>query len=394
MAIRSRQEIYESLIDEIQSQDPTLTDTNEGSDIDIIGGVVSSGVDEILQTVTDEVKKTFFSTAAGPEETGGPDDLEYLAKDHFGESFGRPGAVKSLGIVTFSRANDDAGDVLIDVGTVVKTKKTSAGNSVSFKVVSPVTMTGLSINASVEAVIAGPSGNVNPNTVTEVETSLSDSSVVVTNAASFGGGKESENDAEYRETIKLLLETLKGATLGAIEAKAKTVPGVVFVKGLETIQYVKEWDIENDETVGEYFGLPRAKLYIADANGNASNQLIDLVKSAIRFIRAAGVRVDVLAAVPVTVNWTASLTLDPGGPNYSTFQSDLTAIEELMEKYINGLPVGTNFVRQAANNYILAKYGPAGTGDLSSFGTVVPSADVAVEENEKILPGTVSANGD
>lgn len=393
MAIKSRQEVYDSLIEEVQSAAPELTDDNEGSNIDIIAGVVSAGVDEIQQVVQDEFRKTYFDFAGGPEVTEGPDDLQTLAVDHFGDSFKRPGAKKALGIVTFSRPNSDAGDVLIGTSVVVKTKKTSAGNSVSFKIVSEVTMTGLSINASVEAIIAGPSGNVNAGTVTEIETSLSDSSITVTNAASFNGGEDAETDAEYRETIKLLLETLKGATLKAIEAKAKSVAGVVHAKAIEFLQYVKEWDILGETTVGDYFGIPRARIYIADANGNASAALISSVDAAIKTVRAAGVRVEVLEAIPVSFDWTAQLTLNPLGPNYGTFQSDLTAIQQLMEKYITDRPVGQGFSRADANAYILAKYGPTGSDDLSSFTTSVPAADVTLTANQKLLPGTVTING-
>lgn len=393
MAVKSQQELYQSFVTELENEASNITDQTDGSNVDILAGVVSTAVNELLENSQDNYRKTFFDTAHGPEVTGGPDDLQTLAVDHFGDDFSRPGATHANTVVTFSRPNTDKGDVLIPVGQVVKTKKTSAGNAVSFRVVSEVTMTGTSISASVVAVDAGPGGNVNPNTITEIEGSLSDSSVTVTNALAASGGKDSQNDAEYRSTIRYLLETLKGATIQAIEAKAKTIAGVVYCKAIETIQYVKEWDISLNEGIGEYFRIPRAKVYVSDVNGNASDLMIQSVRSAVMTVRAAGVRVDVFGAVPVTINWDGELALNPAGPNFETLSEDLSMIKDEMTKYIQDLSIGQSFYRTLANEYIMAKFGPSGTNDITSFGTRVPSADVAIAENQKTLVGTVKING-
>lgn len=395
MAIKSQQEIYQEFIADFESESQgKITDFNEGSNVDIVGGVVSLAANELYKKIQVEFMKTLFATSHGPEVTGGPDDLQTLAVDHFGDRFKRPGAVKSLGIATFSRPNADKGDVLIDVGTIIKTQKTSAGNSISFRVVSAVTMAGLSINASVEAMVAGPSGNVNPGTVTVLESSLSDSSVTVTNAASFGGGKNAENDAEYRQTISWLLETLKGSTLGAIEAMVKTVPGVVFAKGMEFLRFVREWDIANNQPIGAYFGLPMPTVYVADANGDASPVLLQAVNDSVRSVRAAGVRVEIVGATSLPMNWSGEVVLNPAGPNFAVLQEDLSMIRDEMTLFLQMLPVGSSFFRSIANNYILAKFGPAGTNDITSFVTGVPSADVANSGGFKIVPGVVTVNGE
>lgn len=393
MAIKSQQEMYQDFIIELESLETQITDQSEGSNVDIIGGVVSTAVSELAQIVQDEFRKTFFDTAHGPEVTGGPDDLETLAVDHFGDGFKRPRAQKASGIVTFTRPNTDKGDVQIPVGTIVKTPKTSAGNSVSFEVISAVTLVGLSINASVKALVTGPSGDANPGTITVLESSLSDTSVQVTNAQALVGGKTAENDAEYRKTIKRLLETLKGATIQAIESKSATVPGVVFVKAIEALQHVIEWDIALSQPIGNYFSLPRPKVYVSDANGNASALLLSMVKAAIMSVRAAGVRVDVVGAVPVTINWGAELVLNPAGPNYAVLQNDLTMIKDVMSKYIQDLPIGSSFFRNLANTYILSKFGPGGSNDITSFVTGNPTADIALNPNQKPLPGVVTING-
>lgn len=390
MAIKSFQEFYDLFIVELQSQRPDLTDDEIGSINDVLAGVVATAATELTAIMVDEFRKTYFSTANGPEVTLGADDLQTLAVDHFGDQFARPLAVKSTGTVQFTRPNTDAGNVTIAAGTIIKTTQSSNGQSIRFETESQVIMTGTSINASVRAVIAGVEGNVLPNKVVQIETTLTDTTVVVNNAASFTGGTAKATDEEYRATIKLLLQSLKGGTLEAIQAKALTIGGVEFAKAVEFLQYCKEWNIGGGVAVGDYFGLPRANLYIADANGTASQTLIDDVIAAIETVRAAGVKITVIGATALTQNWQAAIVLNPAGPNYATLQSDTTMITDVMRKYLQDLPIGDSFIRSVAKTYILSQFGPAGTNDLTNFTTVVPSGDVSVTAGQKLIPGTMS----
>lgn len=380
--MKSKQELYQEFIDELQSNAPELTDLNEGSDIDVIGQATTSAVNELTVLALQKFRKTFFDTAQG-------DDLQTLAVDHFGTSFERPKATYAKGVVTFSRANNTAGNVEIPVGTIVKSKKTSAGNAQSFKTDLAVTLTGTTINASVTALESGIGSNVVSNTVVEIESSLSDSSVVVTNANPMSGGAEAQTDAEYRLTIKRLIEALKGATLKAIESRALTVSGVIYAKAIEKLVTVVEYDEILAVVTSTPFKLPRTRLYVSDANGSASTTLLNQVRDSISFVRAAGVNVELVAAAPVVIDWTGQLTLNPLGPNYATLQSDLTKIKNAMKDYIIGLAIGSSFIRKTADAYILSKFGPAGTNDISSFFSLVPTADVAATPTQKFLAGNM-----
>jgi len=390
MAVKSLQQLYDEYIAELQAQAPQLTDTNEGSIIDVLAGVTSTSVSELSRITVDEFAKTFFATAHGPDVTGGPDDLETLAVDHFGDSFARPEATKATGTVTFTRPNDDAGNVDILAGTIVKTEPNANGVSQRYEVVASVTMVTTTINASVRAIVAGPDGNALANKVTKIETTLTDPTIAVNNASAFAGGEPTQTDAQYRETIRLLIETLRGATLPAIESKALTVAGVEKATATEFLQYVNEVDISTLDLIGPYFGIPRVKLYIADANGTASQALIDDVKEAVDETRAAGVRVDIIAAIALLQNWSAEITLNPAGPNFATLQTDTTMLTDDMRKYMQDLPIGADFVRSDAEAYMLAKWGAAGSDDLTDFSTTAPTGDVSVDSDEKLLPNTMS----
>jgi hypothetical protein len=383
-AIKSQQELYSIFINNLQSSAPDLTDINEGSIIDSLAGAQSLAAVEVQKLLLDRFQKTFFNTA-------NDDDLEYLAVDHFGNAFARPVAVAAIGVVTFSRLTTAAGNILIPTGTVLKTKPDANGNVQRFATISPVTITGLSINASVVAQVAGAAGNVQPATVVVIESTLLDSSIKVTNALAMAGGAEKQSDPQYRETIRNKVEAIRGATMGAIEAQAKTVTGVVTATGIENLQVVIPYSIGSGLPVpGEpWFRIPKTSLYIADANGTANQALIDAVSAAIALVRAAGVKINVIGATPLVLNWTAAITLNPSGPNYAELASNPQKLKDSMTQYLNAIPIGSGFSKPTANAAMLAIWGPGGTGDLTQFQTTIPSGDVAATAVQKLVAGVM-----
>ena len=387
----SQEDLIELFRNEAQLQNPNLTDFSDGSSNNAFAGIAAVAVRELQKIVIQKFNTTFISTAQGAETSPNQtDDLEILATDHFGDNFSRPEASKSSGVVTFSRPTTGAGNVTIPVGTIVKTTQNANGEEERFTVTAEVTMTGLTINASVEAVEAGSSGNVNANTVTVIESSLTDATVTVDNTLAFVGGDEEADDSEYREFLRNNIEVIRGATATAIQAAALNVPGVEFATPVESIMAVIEWDIGGSTTIGSFFRIPRVQLYIADANGTASAALIALVEAAIEGVRAAGVKINTLGATALPTDWTAAITLNPGGPNFATLSTDTSMITDSMAQYINDLPIGTGFNRALANLAILAIWGPSGTNDLTGFLTSVPSGDVAATAVDKLIPGTMS----
>lgn len=389
--IFSQQEIYDLFITTLQDNAPDLTDVNEGSINDSLGGVFSVGAVELQKLILDRFNKTFVELANGPDVTGGDDDLQTLLVDHFGDSFKRPLPQASIGTVTFSRATTGAGNITIPDGSVIKTAPDANGNVQRFKTVGAVTLTGLSINASVVALVAGTAGNVQGGTITAIESTLLDTTIVVTNALALAGGTDKMADSDYREFARNKIETLRGATLSAIEAAAKNVAGVVTATGIEILLPVIQYNIATGlpQAGAVWFYIPYVTLYIADANGTASPALLAAVVTAIADVRAAGVIVNVAAAASLSLNWTAALVLNPAGPNYSILSSDTTLIKQSMSNYINQIPIGTGFSKVQANAAMLAIWGPGGTGDLTSFQTTVPTADVAVTSVQKLVSGTM-----
>jgi uncharacterized phage protein gp47/JayE len=179
-----------------------------------------------------------------------------------------------------------------------------------FETTEEVILTGLTVDASIQAQEAGSSGNLLPSTIVVLESTLSDSSITVNNGLAMAGGEDEQDDAEYRETIKSLIQSLAGATKQAIEGAVLALPNVGFVTLITEEKAVIEWDISGSSTIGNFFRIPYPIVYVADENGNSSPSLVQDVKDAIVPIKACGVNVNVLGATAINVDWTASLTLN------------------------------------------------------------------------------------
>ncbi len=397
MTAKTQAQMYQIYKVEVQANNGELTDFNPGSMHDIIAGAFSLAVNESQQLTLLEFMKTFFDTAEGTEAQGGSgdvDNLEKLAVDHFGERFARPGAAPATVEVNFSRANDTAGDVPITIGDIVKTEKDANGEEVRFKVLADVILVGLSVDLDVEAVVPGVGGNVDPTLIKVIETSLVDDSLVVTNAEKAAGGVEAEDDSEYRETIRALIDTLAGATEAAIKGAILAVAGIEFAVLVNTIIAVKEWDIGENEAIGDYFYIPYAVVYITDEDGNSSPALIQLAQDAIDpDVKAAGVKITVKGGSSGETDWDGSITLNPEGPNYAELVSDPQPILDTMASYINdSLDIGKGFDRIVARAHILSIWGEDGTDDLDDFVNNVPVGNISGVAGIKLIAGTMSVS--
>lgn len=391
-AVKTQKELYDIFKLELQNRVPGLTDFSDGSINDALGGVVSFVGSIMSQLTVDEFAKTFFDSANGPAVTGGPDDLQTLAVDHYGSSFARPSGTYSGGTIRFSRPDSTKGNVVIGAGTVVATRKDASGVSLRFSTLSPVTLTGLTIDVACVALAIGSASNVVPGAVALIETTLTDSSVVVTNLAGFSGGSNPYTDAEYREFIRAKIATLKGAVKASVLAAALSVAGVVTANIVEVELPVIDFNIATGLPVvgAKYFRVTRPVLYVADNAGAASSTLIASVKTAIAEVKALGVFINVEGATALVLAWTATLTLNSSGPAFAEFSTDLTRIKDSMKAYISALPIGAGFDKAAAEAAILAQFGPAGTSDITTFTSLSPVANVAGVVGQKIIPGIIT----
>lgn len=398
LPFQSTQDLHDLFITIALVAASQITDDNDGSILDTLAWIYAIGGQELQREMILTFAKTFFNMAQGPDENnGGPDDLQTLAVDHFGDGFARPAGSNAIDVGIFSRATNAAGQIRIPAGTVIETLPDANGNVFQYTTNADVTMTNsgaatdLTVRVAATALVIGSASNAGPGALSQIATALLDPSITVSNVGN-ATGTDPMNSPDYREYIRNLITGLAGATVAAVTAEAKTVPGVVSATPVQQSMTAIQWNPATNQPIGAFFSIPITVMYIADATGSASPSLIAAVITAIAKVQACGTWIQVASAVGQAINWIASITLNPDGPNFAVLSGDDSLIITAMTGYVNDLPTGTSFIREDADAAVMAQYGPDGTGDLTAFVTSVPTGDVFASPTTKFVAGTVETD--
>ena len=134
------------------------------------------------------------------------------------------GAQKAVGYLTFTGSDG----VEVPEGYLAET---NAGEQ--YITLQSGVITNGSVTLSASAVVAGPDGNADKNSITNIVNPMSGIETV-TNASSFEGGRNTETDAEFRERYYLSVDFAGGVNLDAIIAEIyESVEAVIAVAGEE-----------------------------------------------------------------------------------------------------------------------------------------------------------------
>lgn len=245
----------------------------EGSDVNLLLAGASAMGEEAMRHVALRTSSLFFATAER-------EALDRLVADRLSRSIVRLEASAALVELAVSQAPGGPVQVF-DVGTRFRTE---AG--VEFRSLHAVTLgagdTG-PVTVRAQASQTGTSGNVDADTIRALVQPRS--GVSVTNPARAAGGDDQEPDARLRARAQDFFPAARRGTLGAIEFGARTVPGVRLATALEI-----------EDEFGRQTG--HVQLYVSDAAGAGNALLAELVRTALRAWRAAGIYVDVVGATP------------------------------------------------------------------------------------------------
>lgn len=134
------------------------------------------------------------------------------------------GAQKAVGYLTFTGSDG----VEVPEGYLAET---NAGEQ--YITLQSGVITNGSVTLSASAVVVGPDGNADKNSITNIVNPMSGIETV-TNASSFEGGRNTETDAEFRERYYLSVDFAGGVNLDAIIAEIyESVEAVIAVAGEE-----------------------------------------------------------------------------------------------------------------------------------------------------------------
>jgi uncharacterized phage protein gp47/JayE len=334
-----------------------------GSDIDLrssstmrkVTELCSLPVAELWMAMDDVFHSGFTSTAVGS------------ALDLLGADLGLArGSLPASGRATFKLTSTaPQGSVLIlPPGTLVDT---GPGNPVSFRLTSIVTLSNdptqllpAQVIASVTALVTGPTGNIDANTLSRINPtfaarylSFDPTFIAVSNATAFSGGEQFEDDGTYRRKLQAQPRTFW--TADAIRAAVYQQDGVrdALVKdpygGLDTSATLfgvpcfgdALFQVPRDVCNPYYFTIIIAPLpgVLWETEGTGADQVVglrDQILAALEPIRPISTFPILVEADTVEVALRAQLTLQSGADFGGVKAAAFTALAA----YIAGLRLG------------------------------------------------------
>jgi uncharacterized phage protein gp47/JayE len=302
--------------------------------------------------------------------------------DSFGAQFlfGRYPAVSATGIVLFTRYTS-LNSATVPVFSLLR----STDGSLTFQVIADPTNYYFSsqvnayvvpagvnnFTALVQCTIPGAIGNIQPNTLTRIASTIVGVSVV-SNPSVFINGVDNESDASYRTRFQSYINSLSRGTLLAISnAILNTQPGLTF-----TVQ-------ENIAADGT--DLPgNLLIYYDDGTGSPPAGLTLLLQQNVNAVRAAGVSFSLAPAFTVVVSIFFSTTF-AAGYNKNT---QVASLAIAIEAYINSIPVGQNIIYTKLYQIIYEN----GTGLVEAYNLQINgvAADLVIQLNQvaRFIPAT------
>lgn len=247
--------------------------------------------DAVVRFAAQLFRETFIDGARG-------DALTTLVDDHLNVQ--RDPATAAQVVISLSRpyagGAEPGGTIL--AGTTVATDFDAAGRAVQFTTDSNVVFALAELGpktVTATATITGTDGNVAAGAVSRVIDQPSfDPTFTVTNAAKAAGGNVEESDDQLRARARSFWVTLRRGTLAALEYGAKLVPEVRVAKAIE------------DVTTGD------VTVYVTDADGNSTLQMVSDVTTELENWRCAGSNVVVAGGSQLLLDITISLVVSDG----------------------------------------------------------------------------------
>jgi uncharacterized phage protein gp47/JayE len=235
---------------------------------------------------------------------------------------------------------------------------------------------------------AGTSGNLTAGTDFTLQPQPS-GFVSAANTGAFTTGTDDETDAQQKARFIAFINSLQRGTVAAVKyglslANVTDSNGVIIEQVIAS-NVVEPWITDNTQPVGY------VQAYIHNGVNGASASLIAAAKqvvygyyksdgTAVPGYKAAGARVDIIAATVISVNVSATIILEDG-----YIPSDVqTAVQTAISNYLTGLNIGVP--AQYATIVQLAM----DTSGVADFWLASPTSNTVLSASQKVMPGTIT----
>lgn len=338
----------------------------EGSDVNLLIAGTSAMGEEVVRQAGSELNALTLDGAFG-------DDLDRWIADRYGPDLPRKEASPSVGVLRFTRTSTGAGAVNYLSGSIVQTE-----SGVRFELLQTASFTASSlgpVDVNARAVNAGIGGNVAAGTIVRAVTAFPDPTMLVTNPSFFSGGDDTESDDSYKSRARRYFPAARRGVKSAIENGALRVAGVREAVAEEVLD-------SNGNITGPVY------LYIADANGQANQSLIDLVQIELLDFRALGIPVFIFSSIPVYVSIVLLL-------RYQSTVNSADALEQVKDTIV--AQVSTLAPNQTLEVALLIEACKSVTGVIvlddaivSPTGDVVPTAGQLLRTRKDLISTVTS----
>jgi uncharacterized phage protein gp47/JayE len=295
-------------------------------------------------------------------------------------------AVGASGTVRFTLSPVSASDTPIPAGTVV----TEPGGRYQYLtgVDAVIAASASYVDITCYCSDVGVDTNVSALALTTLQSAIA--GVTVSNPNAFVNGADLEDDAGRKSRFRDYISNIARGTVAAIKYGASTAT-LKNADGLVTERVASVSVVEPYLVDPLTYPTALVWLYIHNGSGGTS---VDLVADAQAIIdgyeatdgtlvpgyKAAGVIVEVSAAVEVEVDVTATVVI---ADNYDSAVA-IAAAEVAVAEYLGGLGIGQSALVAEIIALIM------GIDGIHNCAVTAPAADVAVDADEKIMAGTMA----
>jgi len=342
-------DFYEAFKTEVQARQSNLSDWEDGSGLDALGGGAAMLGDEVMAGTTHDFAALFIDTA---DEA----DLDALVLDRYGGEVSRDPATFSVGRFRVTRGSSVIPSVVnIPAGSVVhvNTDDGVIAATVNADSIIPSSETFADVEAT--ASVAGREGNFATTATAEFASALADdATATVSIPERFVGGAPAENDASLRDKARQHYTTLRRGTKSAVDRGASAVAGVHFATVDESLAHPADGGV--------------VRVYVGDIDGRANSTLVGLVETELLEWFAAGIRFEVYAATREETDLALTVFAERGADKDTLRAAVLAALSDLDGQ------------REAGDSLIVERVSSAAIRahrDVRYARVTTPTADVA-----------------
>ena len=350
----------------------TLIDFSVGSILRAFAEAVAMVAMWLQGLILQLLATTRAATATGP-------DLDSWMAD-FGVT--RLPAVSATGSVTFARYTATAA-ASVPLGVLVQTGDGTQQFFVAADPAQPAYNDGDSayllpagtaaITATVQAVTAGPAGNVAAGAISALGQAIVGVDTV-TNAQAFVTGTPAEGDAALRSRFVVWMASLSKATRAAI--------GNAIVSIQEGLSYT----LTEDQSYAGAWQPGTFYVVVDDGSGAPPAALLAQVSTAVDAVRGCGIQFSVFAPVAVSATVAVTVTAAPG----YLLSAITPAVTAAITQWITALPVGASLSWSRLYQVIYtASPGVATVSGLTINGS---AGDLVASPQDAVIAGSITVN--